>query len=191
MIVPKTPESHPWISLGSEQEIEEESVTESRPRVREAFSADIMSSSCCVWALAHLCLSVCLSSSGIRSLLWCGTVALRCVSLTAALWMGRTDTWSARHTRIRASASDRWRDTRPFRPPATPNTRPLRHCGTNTSRRSQCLSFLSFEWCTQRWSCVTGSTQRTCAPSTNPESSVLRRKNITCDQKTWRTSSHL
>lgn len=48
MIVPKTPESHPWISLGSEQEIEEESVTESRPRVREAFSADIMSSSCCV-----------------------------------------------------------------------------------------------------------------------------------------------
>lgn len=35
MIVPKTPESHPWISLGSEQEIKEESVTESRPRVRE------------------------------------------------------------------------------------------------------------------------------------------------------------
>ncbi|ROL01490.1 WD repeat-containing protein 63 [Anabarilius grahami] len=34
MIVPKTPESHPWISLGSEQEIEEESVTESRPRLR-------------------------------------------------------------------------------------------------------------------------------------------------------------
>ncbi len=35
MIMPKTPESHPWISLGSEQEIEEESVTESRPRVRQ------------------------------------------------------------------------------------------------------------------------------------------------------------
>lgn len=34
MIIPKTPESHPWMSLGSEQEIEEESVTASRPRVR-------------------------------------------------------------------------------------------------------------------------------------------------------------
>ncbi|XP_043086282.1 dynein axonemal intermediate chain 3 isoform X2 [Puntigrus tetrazona] len=34
MVMPKTPESHPWISLGSEQEIEEESVTESRPRLR-------------------------------------------------------------------------------------------------------------------------------------------------------------
>ena len=29
----KTPEPQPWVSLGSEQEIEEESVTESRPRV--------------------------------------------------------------------------------------------------------------------------------------------------------------
>ncbi|XP_067301422.1 dynein axonemal intermediate chain 3 [Pseudorasbora parva] len=38
MIVPKTPESHPWISLGSEQEIEEESVTESRPRLRYKIS---------------------------------------------------------------------------------------------------------------------------------------------------------
>lgn len=35
MIIPKTPESRPWMSLGSEQEIEEESVTESRPRVRQ------------------------------------------------------------------------------------------------------------------------------------------------------------
>ncbi|XP_048034159.1 dynein axonemal intermediate chain 3 isoform X1 [Megalobrama amblycephala] len=38
MIVPKTPESHPWIPLGSEQEIEEESVTESRPRLRYKIS---------------------------------------------------------------------------------------------------------------------------------------------------------
>ncbi|XP_016112397.1 dynein axonemal intermediate chain 3 [Sinocyclocheilus grahami] len=38
MIIPKTPESHPWISLGSEQEIEEESVTESRPRLRYKIS---------------------------------------------------------------------------------------------------------------------------------------------------------
>ncbi|KAI2649391.1 Dynein axonemal intermediate chain 3 [Labeo rohita] len=38
MIVPKTPESHPWISLGSEQEIKEESVTESRPRLRYKIS---------------------------------------------------------------------------------------------------------------------------------------------------------
>ncbi|XP_073678880.1 dynein axonemal intermediate chain 3 [Garra rufa] len=38
MIVPKTPESHPWISLGSEKEIEEESVTESRPRLRYKIS---------------------------------------------------------------------------------------------------------------------------------------------------------
>ncbi|XP_059384539.1 dynein axonemal intermediate chain 3 isoform X1 [Carassius carassius] len=38
MIIPKTPESHPWMSLGSEQEIEEESVTESRPRLRYKIS---------------------------------------------------------------------------------------------------------------------------------------------------------
>lgn len=30
----KTFEPQPWISLGSEQEIEEESVTDSRPRVK-------------------------------------------------------------------------------------------------------------------------------------------------------------
>lgn len=34
MMVPKTPESHPWISLGSEQEIEEESVMDTRPKLR-------------------------------------------------------------------------------------------------------------------------------------------------------------
>uniref|UniRef100_A0A8C1C1R8 Dynein axonemal intermediate chain 3 n=1 Tax=Cyprinus carpio carpio TaxID=630221 RepID=A0A8C1C1R8_CYPCA len=38
MIIPKTPESRPWMSLGSEQEIEEESVTESRPRLRYKIS---------------------------------------------------------------------------------------------------------------------------------------------------------
>ncbi|XP_026055614.1 dynein axonemal intermediate chain 3 [Carassius auratus] len=38
MIIPKTPESHPWMSLGSEQEIEEESVTASRPRLRYKIS---------------------------------------------------------------------------------------------------------------------------------------------------------
>uniref|UniRef100_A0A6Q2YY72 WD repeat domain 63 n=1 Tax=Esox lucius TaxID=8010 RepID=A0A6Q2YY72_ESOLU len=44
----KTPEPRPWISLGSEQEIEEESVTDSRPRlkcrisrVRRAFGAPV------------------------------------------------------------------------------------------------------------------------------------------------------
>ncbi|XP_051517378.1 dynein axonemal intermediate chain 3 [Myxocyprinus asiaticus] len=37
-IMPKTPESHPWISLGSEQEIEEESLTDSRPKLRYKIS---------------------------------------------------------------------------------------------------------------------------------------------------------
>ncbi|CAM4674132.1 unnamed protein product [Leuciscus chuanchicus] len=32
VIEPETPESHPWISLGSEQEIEDESLTQARPR---------------------------------------------------------------------------------------------------------------------------------------------------------------
>lgn len=136
MIMPKTPESHPWISLGSEQEIEEESLTESRPRVRQMHHGIFIKAfpDLIYGALAHL--SVSLSSSGIRSLLCCGAVVLRCVSPTAALWTGRRDSWSARHTRTRASASERWRDTRPFRPPVTPNTHPLRHCGTNTSRHS-------------------------------------------------------
>ncbi|KAI7793969.1 putative WD repeat-containing protein 63 [Triplophysa rosa] len=38
VIVPKTPEHHPWISLGSEQEIEEETVTHTRPRLMYKFS---------------------------------------------------------------------------------------------------------------------------------------------------------
>ncbi|KAK7129485.1 hypothetical protein R3I94_017637 [Phoxinus phoxinus] len=35
---PKTPESHPWISQGSEQEIEDESLTHARPRLRYKIS---------------------------------------------------------------------------------------------------------------------------------------------------------
>ncbi|XP_077074754.1 dynein axonemal intermediate chain 3 [Siphateles boraxobius] len=38
VIEPKTPESHPWISLGSEQEIEDESLTQARPRLRYKIS---------------------------------------------------------------------------------------------------------------------------------------------------------
>ncbi|XP_066528907.1 dynein axonemal intermediate chain 3 isoform X2 [Hoplias malabaricus] len=38
MTVPKTPEQQPWVSLGSEREIEEESVMDTRPRLRYKIS---------------------------------------------------------------------------------------------------------------------------------------------------------
>ncbi|XP_039509013.1 dynein intermediate chain 3, axonemal isoform X2 [Pimephales promelas] len=38
VVEPKTPKSHPWISLGSEQEIEDESLTQARPQLRYKIS---------------------------------------------------------------------------------------------------------------------------------------------------------
>lgn len=115
----KTPEPKPWISLGSELEIDEESVKETREKALQHIQINVKY----LYLITFLCSSILLIPLCSLVIISCVTSSRKCggclrcqpAFLTATLQMLRIATWSVLPTKTADSASSRCRGTAGYR----------------------------------------------------------------------------